>query len=241
MPTRFFIKLLRKTGLTNKFYHILNSVYTPFHGLHPFNQLALVKSFQKAKEENTVGDYYEFGVSLGFSLWFAYQLGKEHFLNEGEDIHFWGFDSFEGFPTPGDVDKSTSYRGTYFVKGSFAASLDLVKGNLEKHNADMQKITLIKGFYEDILNDALFEKYNFKKASVVLIDCDMYKSTVPVLKFITKFLVKGTIILFDDYYITDDTAGQQLAIKEWLSLNKNIRLKEFCEYGVLKGFIVNEI
>ena len=96
--------LLRKTRLVNKFYHAANTLYTPFNALHPFNLIALTQGFQRAKEENLEGDYYEFGVYTGFSLWFAYQLGREYFLDQGKKMHFWGFDSFDGFlfPTRGN-------------------------------------------------------------------------------------------------------------------------------------------
>jgi O-methyltransferase len=233
--------LIRKLGLINKFYSIANSLYSPFNCLNPFNLLAIVKSFQKAKEEDIGGDYYEFGVYAGFSLWFAYQMGKEYFLDNGKAMNFWGFDSFEGLPEPKGVDRAPDSFGNYFSRGNFSASLNLVIANLKKNKVDMDKVTLIQGFYEDTLNEKLFDKYNFGKASIILIDCDLYSSTVIVLNFIKRILKLGTVILFDDYYITPSNAGQQLAIKEWLDSNKNIHLEDFCEYGDLKGFVVSKI
>ena len=233
--SKFFCAMLRKIGMVNKFYHILNNIYAPFYPMHPYNLVSLVKSFKRLKEQEIIGDYYEFGVGSGFSLWFSYYLSIEYCL---ENISFWGFDSFEGFPNPTGIDKKVSMTGAYFTKGSFAFSLNLVKKNLRKYNCDMNRIHLIKGYYNKILNDDFLKEYNLKKASIILIDCDMYQSTLEVLNFIPKILSKKTIVLFDDFYLTDNTSGQQLAIKQWQK-NKKIKLKEFCEYGLLKGFIVS--
>ena len=38
------------------------------------------------------------------------------------------------------------------------------------------------------------------KAAVVYIDCDLYESTRPVLRFMSHFLQNGTIVCFDDYF-----------------------------------------
>lgn len=241
MFTLFLRAVLRKTGLINKFYHAVNRVYFSIDYLHPFNLLALAESFQITKDREWVGDYYEFGMYTGFSFSFAYHLGNNYVLKEGKDMKFWGFDSFDGLPEPKGIDKLPDRFRNFFVRGHFAVSIDLVKRKLEKNKVDLSKVMLIKGYYEDILNDKLFLKYSFKKASVILIDCDLYSSTAAVLKFVTRLLGEGTIILFDDYYLTNEDGGQQLALKEWVSLNKNIQLGNLCEYGLLKGFIVNKI
>ena len=47
------------------------------------------------------------------------------------------------------------------------------------------RLNTVKGFYELSLNKKLAAK--FKKATFIYVDCDLYKSTVPVLKFIKSF------------------------------------------------------
>ena len=42
---------------------------------------------------------------------------------------------------------------------------------------------------------------NSKYASLINIDCDFYKSAVPVFKFIEDFLQEGTILYLDDYWV----------------------------------------
>ena len=51
------------------------------------------------------------------------------------------------------------------------------------------RLKTIKGFYEKSLNKKLALKFK-KKATIIYIDCDLYKSTVPILKFIIPFCKK---------------------------------------------------
>ena len=65
------------------------------------------------------------------------------------------------------------------------------------------------------------------------IDCDLYESTVPVLRFLTKRLSVGSVILFDDYRCFRNLPdfGQQLACREWLEANSHIRLRDLFQFG----------
>lgn len=67
-----------------------------------------------------------------------------------------------------------------------------------------RKIKLIKGFYNEFLNNVLYK--NFKKnkviASFINIDCDLEDSVRESLNFSLKFIRNGTILYIDDYYNT---------------------------------------
>ena len=77
------------------------------------------------------------------------------------------------------------------------------------------------------------------KAAVIYVDCDLYKSTVPVLKFIVPFLQRGTIIVFDDWncFYGDPELGERKAWSEFLSANPHLKFEEFIETNEAKAFI----
>ena len=56
------------------------------------------------------------------------------------------------------------------------------------------RLNTVKGFYELSLNKKLAAKFK-KKATFIYVDCDLYKSTVPVLKFIKSFFAKKELLL----------------------------------------------
>jgi hypothetical protein len=114
----------------------------------------------------------EFGVFRGESLRFLAKRVQQ-------DVH--GFDSFEGLPED----------WTYFQKqGRF--SLD---GKIpEFHETN---ICVYKGWFEQTLPRFLVEHEG--AARLIHIDCDIYSSTRTVLDLAAQRIVKGTIIVFDEY------------------------------------------
>ncbi len=111
-------------------------------------------------------------------------------------MKFFGFDSFQGLP---EIDKRSVDFEWKFRGGQYSCSYEVVKNNLEKRGVLGKNAFLIKGFYSDSLkNKRELSKYNFHKARIVLIDCDLYESTKDALDFIVNYLQVGTILLFDD-------------------------------------------
>ena len=194
------------------------------------------QAFMYTGNELVEGDYIEFGVARGRTMIFAYEsMSKQsNRVKHGKLI---GFDSFEGFPEPGGVDKVFER----FKKGEENhGGIQITQRSFKKHGIDPEKITLVKGWYDQTLTNS--ESYGIEKARVVNIDCDMYESTILALRFLTPYLQQGTVLLFDDYlcYRADPSKGEQLAIKDWLNENKNISLISYRSYAnVGQSFIVN--
>jgi len=226
----FAKQVLQKTRLLSPVSHLLNYVHPSFDGLHLDNLKAITDAIQAAPS----GDYYEFGVYNGFSLWFATEVA--YALKK--DIKFYGFDSFDGLPCPEGLDCQYSDElGVPWMRGSLSAGIKLVEQNLVRHKAPMDKIFLVKGFYKKVLNGELIRKYKMGKASVIMVDCDMYSSTKEVLEFIKPLIQIGTIILFDDWRLTDDAAGEQKAFAEW---DADVETEAFSDFGIGKGFRIRK-
>lgn len=92
------------------------------------------------------GHYLEFGVYEGDSFVNAWVEAKSQGVHT--TMRFFAFDSFRGLPDP---DHSPVDRGGEFVAGEFASSRLTFEQALRAARVDMDRISIIEGFYEDTL------------------------------------------------------------------------------------------
>lgn len=125
-------------------------------------------------------------------LWLEFGVGKGttvDFIAENNDRHVViGFDSFEGLPEDWKMSDTLTYlKGHYNLSGTIPP--------LKSRN-----VRLVRGYFEETLPD--FLSRNEQPCAFVHIDCDLYSSTLYVLKTLHAHhkLVKGTVILFDELY-----------------------------------------
>ena len=197
------------------------------------------------------GDYLEFGVWRGFSFataWHEIQRQRGNHIRLGYDTpeynewkrsrpRFFAFDCFEGLPGGGAEARMVDYH-----PGSYLCSESEFRQNLTDRGVDLQDVVVVKGLYQDTCSPETRDRHALRKAAVVMIDCDLYSSTVPVLDFITPIVQQGTIIIFDDWFRfqANPDCGEQRACREWLVRNPHIQLVEFwrqCPQAVC--FVVN--
>jgi len=180
----------------------------------------LLQIMDYVRSNRLEGDYLEFGVWRGGTFIPAYHFSKAMGKNLAK-MKFYGFDSFEGLPEIKGLDKK---KFLHFSKGDYSFGIESLKKIMKKSGVDMPRVRLIKGWYDKVLNNELKRKIPIKKAAIIWIDCDLYKSTIPVLNFITDYLQNGTIIVFDDWFCFrgNPEQGEQKAFKEWLKRNKHI-------------------
>ena len=197
------------------------------------------------------GDYLEFGVWKGASFSTAYhEIGKQRQIQNqfGYDSaefnqwkvnkpRFFAFDSFEGLPADGVENRMVDYGA-----GAYYCAEDNFVTNLKFAGVNMADVTRVKGFYDQTCNAETKLKYDIKAAAIVMIDCDLYASTVPVLDFLTDIIQQGTIIIFDDWFRFkgNPNEGEQRACGEWLERNPQLELIEFWKQGPQAvAFLVN--
>lgn len=181
-----------------------------------------------------LGDYMEFGSFFGNTLSAAFRNAERFGL---EQIRFFVFDSFEGLPKISGVDA-----GGHYHQGQYACDLEEFKRVIVEKGVDIRKVTITKGWYNEVLNEELRKKLPIKKAAVVWIDCDLYESTVPVLEFITPYIQTGTIICFDDWFCfgADPEKGECRAFNEWLAKYPHLRAIEYRKFEAAgHSFIMN--
>ncbi len=172
------------------------------------------------------GDYLEFGVYEGSTLTCAYHSAQRKHL---KNMRLYAFDSFEGLPELVGID-STDYG---FSKGDFACSEGKFRERIKRLGVDPNKVIITKGWYDDTLNDNTKVRLNIKSAAVIWVDCDLYQSTVSVLDFIADYVVDGTVIVFDDWFLFRGSPdrGEQRAFREWLRKHYEIEAIPYLNYS----------
>lgn len=174
------------------------------------------------------GDYLEFGVFQGTTFIHAYKNMSPYF----KDMRFIAFDSFEGLPAPKGIDAVNGYSSNFYESQFSCTEEDFIR-NLKRNSVDMNKVLTVKGWFDKTLMTEKAKDYGVDKIAAAWIDCDLYESTVPILKFITPHLTVGSVILFDDWrcYRNHPDFGEQRACREWLSENPQITLSELFSFG----------
>lgn len=189
----------------------------------------LAQAFEFSKINGVRGDYFEFGVWRGKTFTYARTMARRYRVSP---IRFRAFDSFAGLPP---VDGSA--RHEVWKEGQFACSKPEFEQILATKGFRPDEYELVEGFYDKSLDDTLVQRLKQAdvKAAIVYIDCDLYESTVPVLRFIRHFLQDGTIVCFDDYfnYRGQPGHGEQKALAEFLQDNPDIRLSPYMAYSPL--------
>ena len=164
------------------------------------NHMATVQSVEttfqihdRAVEQISIdnGLVLEFGVFEGRTI---------NYLAEKKDWVIDGFDSFEGLPEP--------WRDG-FAKGVFGlSSLPEVLPNVRLH----------KGWFEDSIPIFLESLAGaIPPISYLHVDCDLYSSTKTIFKFLKPYIVRGTVIVFDEYFNYPGwEKGEYLAFQEFV-------------------------
>tara|TARA_B100002052_G_C15871951_1_gene595134 strand:- start:594 stop:1235 length:642 start_codon:yes stop_codon:yes gene_type:complete len=155
-----------------------------FHNLNKFIQI--YKIWNNIKLDSIQGDYIEFGIFKGKSLYHSVKTAKK--INAEKNITFWGLDSFEGFP----VENHEFYKAK-----NFKASKSKVKNSFNKY----KNVKIIDGYFEDTLSSD--ELQNIENISFAFIDCDIYESAQVAFKFIKSKMTKGGFIMIDDFTSID--------------------------------------
>ena len=101
---------------------------------------------------------------------------------------------------------------------------------------------LYKGTFQET-KEILHNNLKNRKVSIVNLDCDIYTSTIQALEIIEKYLIIGSVIMFDDFnaFNADNNKGQRRALSEFLS-KSSFNVDEFSTYFYSgKSFVVTGI
>ena len=186
---------------------------------------AMQKVAAFVKEEGIeVDTYLEFGVYNGSTI-----TAMTRALDAAgiKGVRVFGFDTFEGLPEFASTDC-----GGHWKPGEFHSSIEFTRSVLEHEQVDMGKVELVKGLFSESCTPEFIEKHNIGKASLVMIDCDLYQSTVDALAFCKPVFADTTVVLFDDWFpLADQNEGEKPAWDEFLAANPQWHAEEMFGYA----------
>jgi hypothetical protein len=191
-------------------------------------QGAFAKAAQTLSEEmgpEGIGDYLEFGVYAGTSMATMYSTLRDLNLDH---VKLFGFDSFKGLP------EETSLEDVDWRPGEFACDLAITQQYLYERAIDPGRVRLIDGWFRDTLRQAFVKDYGISKASIIMIDCDIYASTVEVLRFCEPLIHDQSILFFDDWHssnLAERNQGQKRAFDEFLATQNQLSATSFASYS----------
>lgn len=245
MPGSMIRRMLRPFQLAARRFVMLpgEGSYTGEHGC-----LYTAASFMAWNQIE--GDYLEFGVYQGDSFATAYRAIRAQrrlhssFVEKSPEYQrkkqtcprFVAFDSFSGLP------EGLGARHADYAPGAYACTQDEFTGNIAGLGVDLKDVIVVPGFYDKTLNSTTKEQHGLRRAAIVMIDCDLYESTVPVLEFLTDLVDQGTILIFHDWFRFRGSpkCGEQRACREWQERNPHLELIEYWREGPQAvSFLVN--
>jgi predicted O-methyltransferase YrrM len=172
------------------------------NALRRLRHYTLMQLLQQANLKD--GNVVELGTFHGLS---AYQIASQLNVRESGAI-FSIFDSFEGLSEIKEEDRSTHAIDDDSLREQFSYGEDLVKQNL----CSFTGIEFYKGWIPD-----RFQEVDDQKFSFVHIDVDLYEPIKDSINFFYPKLIKGGIMVFDDYGFTTQFPGAKKAVDEALS------------------------
>lgn len=161
----------------------------------------LVVILMEAARTNTLaGDVVEFGCYVGTtSLYLARLL-------EPQVARLYVYDSFEGLPEKTSWDASPA--GEQFQKGALSATKKQLITHFKKAGLPLPVIK--KAWFYELAAADVPDKIRF-----AFLDGDYYESVRDPLRLIEDRLVKGAVVVVDDY-ANESLPGAARAVDEWV-------------------------
>ncbi len=205
--------------------YLINKFNVPVSFVPP-DQLALF--FEKAAcrvrdavGADAMGDYLEFGVYQGNSMMAMQEATRRAGL---ERVRFFGFDSFAGLPSEAEWDGPWS-------EGEFRSDIEFTRKRLTEGGVDWDRTELIKGFFSDTLTPELRQQHGLEKASLIMVDADLYTSSRDALAFCEPLIRDTAALFFDDWNSTDEAGGEKRAFRELLEAHPDLEAEEIGTYS----------
>lgn len=159
----------------------------------------------------------EFGVYKGDSI----KRIRDHI---SLDYKVYGFDSFIGLPE--DWRDSTNKLVGRGHKGRFTTNGEIPK---------IDNIKFYKGWFNDTIPNYLNDE-GTNKIGLIHIDCDIYSSTKTILEMLNDYIIKDTILVFDEWIYNHNKKyndHEQRAFYEWVEkYDREYKIIEFRETSI---------
>jgi len=219
------LELLYQNTILTPFEQFRNfPVFTPRFNLARF--ITHYELFKKVYE--LPGIIIDLGVFRGASL-FTWAKLCEIFCPTDVRKTVYGFDTFEGFPTIMEEDGTEEvdydkHPGGYYAGSTVEKDLQIAieAMDIDRHIAEVPRIKLIKGDACVTIPDFVKSFGNGLRICLLNLDLDLYEPTKVALDCFMPFMVKGGIIIADEYAVKT-FGGESKALDDWFQENRGER------------------
>tara|TARA_Y100000768_G_C23678588_1_gene541192 strand:+ start:36 stop:683 length:648 start_codon:yes stop_codon:yes gene_type:complete len=192
-----------------------------YHNASKFHQIN--KIWRNIKLDQIPGDYIEFGIYKGKSLYHSIKSAET--IGIKDDRIFWGLDSFEGFP----VENHNFYKN-YNFKTSYK--------KVSKQFKNYKNTNIVKGFFKDSLQTSNLQ--NLKTLSFAFIDCDIYESTIDIFNYLKTRMANGGFLMIDDFTSIDKNGNSiSKSFFSTFDINQNVFVFGYYSNGIIFRYIKN--
>ena len=204
--------------LTTRIFNTVN----PYTMTSPERVAALVEAVRYVVANRIPGDFVECGVWRGGS-----SMAAALALKELGDVsrELWLYDTYEGMsaPTGEDVDVAGQSADAKFSQRQLTedssewcrSPIDDVRQNLESTGYPADKVHFVKGKVQDTIPGTM----TAGPVAILRLDTDWYESTRHEMQHLYPALVKGGVLILDDYGYWQ---GARKAVDEYFTTH-NIR------------------
>ncbi len=218
--------------------HIANSGTLYMRRVILGRMLARYEAFKMV--EQLPGSIVELGVFKGESLLFFAKLVELMNMHDRACTVI-GFDNFSGFPELDPKDGKEDLRidkkvGGWSSENYYEDLQQLLKiFNHDRMAGHKQRIELIEGEITQTV-PAYIQENPGLKIKLLHLDCDLYKPTLTGLKYLYDKVVKGGVILLDEYGLSE-FPGETAAVDEFFAENMPV-IRKFPYYTTPGGYII---
>ena len=174
--------------------------------------MSLYASVHYINENNIDGDFVECGVWRG-GCCMLMALTQLKYGSMADKRKIYLYDTFYGMTNPGKKDPWYAH----LFKGMGAVSAEEVKRNMRTTGYPEQNVVFVHG---DVL-ETIPAKEIPGKISLLRLDTDFYESTKHEMEQLFPLIVRGGVLIIDDYY---SFAGARKAVDEYIEQN-NINIQ----------------
>jgi hypothetical protein len=178
-------------------------------------------------------DVYEFGTFRGYTA----RLMALHLIKFNLSGTLRLFDSFTGLPEPSGKDLASYDVATNeaWKAGTMSVKTDTVARLTEglRRLTPGERLVITKGYFDKTLST--LDRGSLKPAMLVHLDCDLYESTLCVLRYLleNKLIADGAVVLCDDYNCNraQPNQGQRLAMTDAMKEFPRFEFSSWFSYG----------
>jgi hypothetical protein len=131
-------------------------------------------------------------------------------------------------------------KGGYFAGNSIEKDLYLAQEamNYDRHLQHINRIEFIKGDVQKTIPEFIASKNNGLRVALLNLDLDLYQPTKTALEYFVPLMVKGGIIILDEYAV-DTFGGESKAVDEYFKNALGIKpnIKKFTWHSNPSGYI----